>query len=349
MAHGWFLPAWHVCQSSKQQQFSSQKYWWGVSLIWPPQLQQKNGQMKWVTHSDSETVFEDTPRAVKGILTSVGRGVHLHFNTLPPREEGRRHVASCSVKQKEFLVGFFFHDGEGLFYSSHRKSHVACTPKLLWNPTVTVCTLRYPCMIYISPHSLKSDMKCSFRTDLIWINTVCYVSVTCVKIFLHNFWAECCAGGEWHMTFKQIIKTREKLLLLLLKLRDEELKKNPLKSSKDQKKTQKKLLQALSQSPVRWWLVAVSTSTYSNCHEEDVVKESTSKTWQRWTQCLCPVCSSNPCQNDGLCRLITDTGEEVCNCRGGYSGPHCTLGKLQTPLAVCFYLWLLCSLGEWDR
>lgn len=95
----------------------------------------------------------------------------------------------------------FFHDGEGLFYSSHRKSHVACTPKLLWNPTVTVCTLRYPCLIYISPHSLKSDMKCSFRTNLIWINTVCYVSVTCVKIFLHNFWAECCAGGEWHMTF----------------------------------------------------------------------------------------------------------------------------------------------------
>lgn len=107
MAHGWFLPAWHVCQSCKRQQFSSQKYWWGVSLIWPPQFQQKNGQMKWVTHSDSETVFEDTPQAVKGILTSVGRGIHLHFNTLPPREERRRHVASCSVKQKEFLVCFF--------------------------------------------------------------------------------------------------------------------------------------------------------------------------------------------------------------------------------------------------
>lgn len=123
--------------------------------------------------------------------------ISTHFHP----EERRRHVASCSVKQKEFLVVFFFHDGEGLFYSSHRKSHVACTPKLLWNPTVTVCTLRYPCLIYISPHSLKSDMKCSFRTNLIWINTVCYVSVTCVKIFLHNFWAECCAGGEWHMAF----------------------------------------------------------------------------------------------------------------------------------------------------
>lgn len=44
------------------------------------------------------------------------------------------------------------------------------------------------------------------------------------------------------------------------------------------------------------------------------------------------VCSSNPCQNDGSCRLITDTGEEVCNCRGDYSGPHCTL----EPETECF-------------
>uniref|UniRef100_A0A8C6U3P5 trypsin n=1 Tax=Neogobius melanostomus TaxID=47308 RepID=A0A8C6U3P5_9GOBI len=36
-------------------------------------------------------------------------------------------------------------------------------------------------------------------------------------------------------------------------------------------------------------------------------------------------CHSNPCQNDGLCRLITSTGKEVCYCRMGYSGPDCSL------------------------
>lgn len=136
MAHGWFLPAWHVCQSCKRQQFSSQKYWWGVSLIWPPQFQQKNGQMKWVTHSDSETVFQDTPQAVKGILTSVGRGVHLHFNTLPPREERRRHVASCSVKQKDFLVVFFFMMVRAYFTAVTERvmlhAHQSCFEIPLW-------------------------------------------------------------------------------------------------------------------------------------------------------------------------------------------------------------------------
>ncbi|KAL7375079.1 hypothetical protein ABVT39_011619 [Epinephelus coioides] len=37
------------------------------------------------------------------------------------------------------------------------------------------------------------------------------------------------------------------------------------------------------------------------------------------------MCPSNPCQNDGTCRLITSTGKEVCNCRRGYSGPYCGL------------------------
>ncbi|KAM8747895.1 hepatocyte growth factor activator isoform 2-T2 [Acanthopagrus schlegelii] len=36
-------------------------------------------------------------------------------------------------------------------------------------------------------------------------------------------------------------------------------------------------------------------------------------------------CRSNPCQNDGACRLIVATGREVCNCRHGFSGPHCSL------------------------
>ncbi|XP_047428167.1 hepatocyte growth factor activator isoform X1 [Mugil cephalus] len=37
------------------------------------------------------------------------------------------------------------------------------------------------------------------------------------------------------------------------------------------------------------------------------------------------MCHKNPCQNDGACRLITSTGKEVCHCRYGYSGPHCSL------------------------
>ncbi|RVE60553.1 hypothetical protein OJAV_G00182070 [Oryzias javanicus] len=36
-------------------------------------------------------------------------------------------------------------------------------------------------------------------------------------------------------------------------------------------------------------------------------------------------CRSNPCQNDGTCRLITSTGKEVCHCRSSYAGPHCDL------------------------
>ncbi|XP_065806314.1 hepatocyte growth factor activator isoform X1 [Labrus bergylta] len=35
-------------------------------------------------------------------------------------------------------------------------------------------------------------------------------------------------------------------------------------------------------------------------------------------------CRSNPCQNDGTCRMITSTGKEVCNCRRAYSGPYCS-------------------------
>ncbi|XP_013874993.1 hepatocyte growth factor activator [Austrofundulus limnaeus] len=36
-------------------------------------------------------------------------------------------------------------------------------------------------------------------------------------------------------------------------------------------------------------------------------------------------CRKNPCQNLGTCRLIMSTGQEVCYCRAGYSGPRCSL------------------------
>ncbi|KAK7909850.1 hypothetical protein WMY93_014534 [Mugilogobius chulae] len=43
-------------------------------------------------------------------------------------------------------------------------------------------------------------------------------------------------------------------------------------------------------------------------------------------------CRSNPCQNEGLCRLITSTGKEVCYCQRGYTGPDCSL----EPRSECY-------------
>nr|XP_020480063.1 hepatocyte growth factor activator isoform X1 [Monopterus albus]XP_020480064.1 hepatocyte growth factor activator isoform X1 [Monopterus albus]XP_020480065.1 hepatocyte growth factor activator isoform X1 [Monopterus albus] len=45
------------------------------------------------------------------------------------------------------------------------------------------------------------------------------------------------------------------------------------------------------------------------------------------------MCHTNPCHNDGTCRLITSTGKEVCNCRVGHSGPYCNL----EPETECYY------------
>ncbi|KAK5848388.1 hypothetical protein PBY51_006007 [Eleginops maclovinus] len=45
------------------------------------------------------------------------------------------------------------------------------------------------------------------------------------------------------------------------------------------------------------------------------------------------MCHSNPCQNDGTCRLITHTNKEVCNCRRGYGGPYCSI----EPESECYH------------
>lgn len=37
------------------------------------------------------------------------------------------------------------------------------------------------------------------------------------------------------------------------------------------------------------------------------------------------MCQRKPCKNQGTCRLITSTGQEVCYCRYGYGGPDCSL------------------------
>ncbi|XP_051555161.1 hepatocyte growth factor activator-like [Myxocyprinus asiaticus] len=37
------------------------------------------------------------------------------------------------------------------------------------------------------------------------------------------------------------------------------------------------------------------------------------------------VCSSNRCENDGVCRMIEATGEEVCGCTQGYTGQYCNI------------------------
>ncbi|MBN3316751.1 HGFA factor, partial [Atractosteus spatula] len=36
-------------------------------------------------------------------------------------------------------------------------------------------------------------------------------------------------------------------------------------------------------------------------------------------------CTTNPCKNDGTCRLIVSTGEAVCACRPGHTGPYCSI------------------------
>ncbi|CAL8385077.1 unnamed protein product [Arctogadus glacialis] len=36
-------------------------------------------------------------------------------------------------------------------------------------------------------------------------------------------------------------------------------------------------------------------------------------------------CHSNPCENEGTCRQISDTGDQVCQCRPRFSGPLCSL------------------------
>uniref|UniRef100_A0A8C7NSD4 trypsin n=1 Tax=Oncorhynchus mykiss TaxID=8022 RepID=A0A8C7NSD4_ONCMY len=48
------------------------------------------------------------------------------------------------------------------------------------------------------------------------------------------------------------------------------------------------------------------------------------------------ICSENPCENDGTCRLITATREEVCACRPGYSGPYCSIGESNCYMAQTY-------------
>ncbi|XP_058481235.1 hepatocyte growth factor activator isoform X3 [Solea solea] len=44
------------------------------------------------------------------------------------------------------------------------------------------------------------------------------------------------------------------------------------------------------------------------------------------------MCRKNPCFNDGVCRLITTTNKEVCNCRHGFGGSDCSV----EPEAECY-------------
>ncbi|XP_056318454.1 hepatocyte growth factor activator [Danio aesculapii] len=41
------------------------------------------------------------------------------------------------------------------------------------------------------------------------------------------------------------------------------------------------------------------------------------------------VCSRNPCENDGVCRMIEATGEEVCGCISGYTGQYCNINPAE--------------------
>ncbi|XP_016360589.1 hepatocyte growth factor activator [Sinocyclocheilus anshuiensis] len=51
---------------------------------------------------------------------------------------------------------------------------------------------------------------------------------------------------------------------------------------------------------------------------------------QKWGFCssqarLLNACSRNRCENDGVCRMIEATGEEVCGCTSGYTGQYCDI------------------------
>uniref|UniRef100_A0AAY5KXM7 trypsin n=1 Tax=Esox lucius TaxID=8010 RepID=A0AAY5KXM7_ESOLU len=52
-------------------------------------------------------------------------------------------------------------------------------------------------------------------------------------------------------------------------------------------------------------------------------------------------CSKNPCENDGACRLLTATREEVCACRAGYSGPYCRIGESRLYMLTTLHLHCL--------
>lgn len=43
--------------------------------------------------------------------------------------------------------------------------------------------------------------------------------------------------------------------------------------------------------------------------------------------CVCVVCLRNHCENDGVCRIIEATGEEVCGCKSGYIGKYCNISE----------------------
>ncbi|XP_018602208.1 hepatocyte growth factor activator isoform X1 [Scleropages formosus] len=88
------------------------------------------------------------------------------------------------------------------------------------------------------------------------------------------------------------------------------------------------------------------------CYEELHLRYyDTSQSWGRIhlhtvEQCTCvggeikcervryAACTSNPCQNEGVCRTITSTGEAVCACRPGFAGPHCSI----TLGADCYWM-----------
>lgn len=43
--------------------------------------------------------------------------------------------------------------------------------------------------------------------------------------------------------------------------------------------------------------------------------------------CVCVACLRNSCANDGVCRMIEATGEEVCGCTSGFIGQYCNISE----------------------
>ena len=45
------------------------------------------------------------------------------------------------------------------------------------------------------------------------------------------------------------------------------------------------------------------------------------------------MCRSNPCKNEGTCRL-DDNNKEVCTCTNGWSSEHCDKSSIQINLPI---------------
>ncbi|KAI5087956.1 hepatocyte growth factor activator-like [Silurus meridionalis] len=64
---------------------------------------------------------------------------------------------------------------------------------------------------------------------------------------------------------------------------------------------------------------------WGRIHQRDVEQCTCSREGVSCERTRYRVCLSNPCENEGTCRIIESTEEAVCACRTGYKGPYCSI------------------------